>query len=244
MMMLKTNNIEKRNTTQYLNFAYFGLAFLQLIVEFTVYSNVAIFIRIALPLLLMALYHINSKYKNSLFYITLVLLLISNILFYYVGTVLFFYGILTFILLRIVALALVFKLTKHKNYLHIVVASFPFLLIFFYLISATNEISDYEFNVLIFQSILISLLGGISISNYFKNDNRQNSWLLISTLLFIGLRFIVFIERYFVSNLSETDIYRPIAIILNVFAFYTFYKYAIAAESEDNKMDNANNHDS
>ena len=141
MMMLNANNIEKRNTTQYLNFAYFGLAFLQLIIEFTVYSNVAIFIRIALPLLLMALYHINSKDKNSLFYITVVLLLISNILFYYDGTVLFFYGILTFILLRIVALALVFKLTKHKNYLHIVVASFPFLLIFFYLISATNEIS-------------------------------------------------------------------------------------------------------
>ena len=243
-MMLKTSNIEKFNSAQYLNFAYFGLAFLQLIIEFTVYSNVAIFIRIALPLLLMALYHINSKDKNSLFYITLVLLLISNVLFYYVGTVLFFYGILTFILLRIVALALVFKLTKHKNYLHIVVASFPFLLIFFYLISATNEIAEYEFNVLIFQSILISLLGGISISNYFKNDNRQNSWLLISTLLFIGLRFIVFIERYFVSNLSETDIYRPIAIILNVFAFYTFYKYVIAAESEDNKIDNANNHDS
>ena len=244
MMMLNANNIEKPNTTQYLNFAYFGLAFLQIIAEFTVYSNVAIFIRIALPLLLIALYYINSKEKNNMFYIIAALLLISNVLFFYVGTVLFFYGILTFILLRIVALALVFKLTKQKNYLHIVVASFPFLLIFFYLISATNEIADYEFNLLILQSILISLLGGISISNYFKNDNRQNSWLLISTLLFIGLRFIVFIERYFVSNLSQTDIYRPIAIVLNVFAFYTFYKYVIAAESEDFKNDNANKHES
>jgi len=244
MMMLKTNNIEKLKSTQYLNFAYFGLAFLQIIIEFTTFSNLTLFIRVLLPLLLLALYHIDSKEKNSLFYVIIALLLISNILFYYVGTVLFFYGILTFILLRIVAIALVFKLTKHKNYLHIVVASFPFLLIFFYLISATNEIAEYEFNILILQSILISLLGGISISNYFKNDNRQNSWLLISTLLFIGLRFIVFIERYFVSNLSQTDIYRPIAIILNVFAFYTLYKFVIAAESEDNKIDNANNHDS
>lgn len=244
MMMLITHNIEKLKSTQYLNFAYFGLASLQLIVEFTVYNSLTIFIRIALPLLLMALYHFNSKEKNIMFYIITALLLISNVLFFYVGTVLFFYGILTFILLRIVALALVLKLTKHKNFLHIVVASFPFLLIFFYLISATNEIPEYEFNLLILQSILISLLGGISISNYLKNDNRQNSWLLISTLLFIGLRFIVFIERYFVSNLSETDIYRPIAIILNVFAFYTFYKYVIAAESEDVKIDNTNNHES
>ena len=244
MIMLKTNNIEKLKSTQYLNVAYFGLAFLQIIVEFTVYSNVAIFIRVALPFLLMALYHISSKDKNVLFYITIVLLLISNVLFYFVGTVLFFYGILSFILMRMVALVLIFKLTKHKNYLYIVVASFPFLLIFFYLISAKNEIADYEFNMLIFQSILISLLGGISISNYFISDNRQNSWLLISTLLFIGLRFIVFIERYFVSNLSETDVYRPIAIILNVFAFYTFYKYIIAAESEDYKNDITNNHQS
>ncbi|WP_309641602.1 hypothetical protein [Flavobacterium sp.] len=233
-MIFETKTTAKNKVLYSINVAYFALAFIQIVAELLDYNNTALSIRIILPLLLLALYHINSIIKNILFYIVMGLLLISNILFFYINMKLFFYGIIAFILLRIITLVIVFKLTEDKNYLHIVVASFPFLVIFFYLISATNEISEYEFNLLILQSVLISLLGGISIVNYFKNDNRQNSWLLISTLLFVGLRFIVFIERYFSSNLTLA-IYRPIEIILSVFAFYTFYKYVIAAESKENK---------
>ena len=233
-MIFGTKTTAKEKMLFSINIAYFALAFIQIIAELLDLNSTALLIRIVLPILLTALYHINSIKKDKLFYITMVLLLISNVLFFYIDRTQFLYGIIVFILLRIVTLIMIFKLTKNKNYLHIVVASFPFLVIFFYLISATNEISEHEFNLLIFQSVLIALLGGISVVNYFKNDSRQNSWLLISTLLFVGLRFIVFIERYFISNLSLT-IYRPIEIILSVFAFYTFYKYLIAAESNEHK---------
>ena len=233
-MESESNTNTKNLISSSVNIAYFALAFFQTIAELFDFINAALTLRIIIPLLLTALYYIHSVKQNALFYIAMVLLLISNVFFFRDHAALFFYGIVAFILLRIVTLVHILKLSEHKNYLHIIVASFPFLVIFFYLISATNEISEYEFNLLIVQSILIAMLGGISVVNYLKDDNRQNSWLLISTLLFVGLRFIIYIERYFISNLSLT-IYIPIEIVLNVFAFYTYYKYVTAAESNERK---------
>ncbi len=233
-MKIESNINTKHLISSSINIAYFVLAFAQIIAELFDFVNAARTLRIIIPLLLTVLYYIHSVKQNLFFYIVMALLLISNMFFYQTHASFFFYGLITFILLRIVTLVHIFRLSHHKNYLHIIVASFPFLLIFFYLISATNEISEYEFNLLIVQSILIASLGGVSVVNYLKDDNRENSWLLISTLLFVGLRFIIYIERYFISNLSLT-IYIPIEIILNVFAFYTFYKYVIAAESNEHQ---------
>ncbi len=216
-----------------LNIAYFVIVCFEIIAELFDFNIASILFRIVLPILLGILYFLNTQKNNSLFYILLGFIMLSNVLFLYRNSPLFFYGIITFIFSRIIALLLIFKLSKEKNYLHIIGVSFPFLVIFFYLISVTNDISNVELNVLILQSSLISVLAGISITNYFKNENRQNSWLLISTLLFIGLRFIVFIERYIISDLT-LSVNRPIEVILSAFAFFTFYKYIIAAEINEN----------
>jgi hypothetical protein len=45
----------------------------------------------------------------------------------------------------------------------------------------------------------------------------------------IGLRFIVFIEKYYLSEDLFT-VFRPISVLLNAFAFFTFYKFVIASE--------------
>lgn len=229
--MSETKSWTKAQTSSLLNIAYFGLAFFQTIAELFEFTTAAFVLRILLPLLLLGLYLNHEIKKEILFYAIIGLLLMSNILFFYPEKIFFIWWIVVFILLRIATLALIFKQTANKNYLQIIVASFPFLVIFFYLISATTEIPEYEFNLLIVITILISLLGGISTVNYFKSDNRKNSWLLISTLLFVGYYFIMLIEHYFTSNL-DLMIYRPIEIILNIFAFYTFYKYVTAAEIE------------
>ena len=215
-----------------LNISYFAVAGMEFLAEIFAIMPFSIITRLCLPIVLGLLYFSLSKKQNRFFYLLLVLLVLSNVLFFYRNSPLFFYGIVAFILLRIVSLVIILKETKDNNYLHIIVASFPFLVIFFYLISITNEITDVEFNTLIIQSILISTLAGISVTNYFKNENRQHSWLLISTLLFIGLRFIVFIERFVISDLTLI-FNRPIAVILNTFAFYTFFKFVIEAEQNE-----------
>lgn len=218
--------------TRYLAIAYFVLAFVEIIVELLEYKPLLFLLRLSIPIVLMLLYGFKSAKPNPYFLGIILLQLICNVLVLYTHSEAFIYTILGFILMRLLSIVLVLRLTKQKNYLYFTVATFPFLVIFFYLISITSEIPEYEFNILIFQSMLISLLGGISIVNYFKNDNVQNSWLLISTLLYMGLRFLVFIERYFLPG-QELSIYRPIEVLLTTFALYAFYKYVVIAESSN-----------
>ena len=213
---------------------YFFIAAIEIVAELFHYPALTLFTRVATPVILSTLYFITSEKQQYLFYGIMVTLLLSTLFFYYENSPLFFMAILSFILQRVFSLLLIFKLLSHKNYLYILITTFPFLLVFFYLASVTNDIPNSEFNILILQSILISVLGGVSITSYLQSDSRHNSWLLISTLLFIGLRFIVFIERYFLSDIT-IGIYRPIGVILNVFAFFAFYKFVIAAETTESE---------
>ncbi|WP_295333086.1 hypothetical protein [Flavobacterium sp.] len=98
----------------------------------------------------------------------------------------------------------------------------------------TAEIPERSFLLLLLQNILISILSGLALSSYVMNDNKQNSVLLISVLLFVMLQFIVFIEKYLLVN-EYTSILRPLAMTFNVLAFFSLYKYVILAEkSNDN----------
>ena len=130
-----------------LNTSYFVLAGLELLAEIFAIDGVSIISRLCLPVILGLLYFSLSTKQNQFFYLLLLLSLFSNILFFYRNSPLFFYGVVAFILLRIVSLVIIFKITKDNNYLQIIVASFPFLVIFFYLISVTNDITDVEFNI-------------------------------------------------------------------------------------------------
>jgi hypothetical protein len=86
---------------------------------------------------------------------------------------------------------------------------------------------------LILQNILISVFAGISLSEYVMNDNKQNSILLISAMLFVMLQFAIFIEKYYLNN-EYSYVLRPLSMALNGLAFYSFYKYVIEAEKSNN----------
>lgn len=216
-----------------LNIFYFVIVGVQVLTELFNISQLSLGCRFFGPLTLGLLYNSATKRNNFFFYLLLALHLGSNILFYFKDSFLFLLGVYSFMCLRVIALYIIFVQTNKNSALQIFATSFPFLVIFFYLISVTNDISNDEFNILVAQSILISVLAGISVSNYLKVENRSHSWLLISTLLFIGLHFIVFIERFVAESLAFSY-NKPIDIILSSIAFFAFYKYMIAIESEEN----------
>ena len=144
-----------------------------------------------------------------------------------------FYGVLVFTLHRIISIYLIFSLQKVRDYIPVIIATSPFLLIFFYLFSETSEIPQNSFYIIIVQNILISLFAGIALSSYVMNDNKQNSILLISALLFVMLQFVIFVEKYFLTNEFE-ELFRPMAMTLNALAFFSFYKYVVTAEESNN----------
>ncbi|HOD09677.1 MAG TPA: hypothetical protein PKH91_02950, partial [Flavobacterium sp.] len=139
----------------------------------------------------------------------------------------------TFLSLSTIIIYLIFKLNKIKDIVPIIIATAPFLIVFFYLFFETPYIPDDSFVLLILQNLLISLFAGISLSSYVMNDNKQNSILLISALLFVMLQFVIFIEKYYLKN-EYQEVLRPLAMTLNALAFFSFYKYVIEAEKLNN----------
>mgnify|MGYP006197084995 FL=1 len=89
---------------------------------------------------------------------------------------------------------------------------------------------------MIIQNILISIIGGIAVSNYVMNDIKKSPLLLIFGLVSVTQYFIVFIEKYYLSSLAPT-VFRPLAMTLNIAVYYIFYKYVIDVENSNLALD-------
>lgn len=219
------------NLAKIIGASYFVVAMIEIIAELFYYTPLIVIVKPLMPVLLMVLYWITSDRRQMLFFLAMFFSAVTNILFIPEDPNMLFFGIFTFMIHRILILIFIFKLVKIKDYIPIAIATIPFLLVFFYLL-ASSEVPDDSFVLMVIQNILISVFGGIALSNYIMNDNRKNSWLLICGLLFVALQFIIFIEKYYLSELSPS-IFRPIAMGLNAFAFYTFYEFVMAIEKSD-----------
>ena len=212
--------------------SYFTAAVIEIMAELFQYTPIIIIFKPLMPALLMLLYFVTSAQRNMLFFLAMFFSILTNILFIPNTDQMLFYGIIAFMVHRILAIVLVITLIKPKDYVPMAIGMIPFLLIFFYLLAITTDIPRNSFGLLVVQNILISIFGGIALANYMMHDNRRNSWLLICSLLFVALQFIVFLEKYYLNDLSPL-IFRPIAMGLNAFAFYTFYEFVMAIEKSD-----------
>ncbi|WP_143056070.1 hypothetical protein [Flavobacterium sinopsychrotolerans] len=97
------------------------------------------------------------------------------------------------------------------------------------MLSISDEIPVGSYYPLMMQNILVSILAGVILSNYFMNESNNTPWLSIFGLLSTALYFTVFIEKCFLSNLPPTY-FRPLGMILYVTSYYAFYKFVIDAE--------------
>ena len=223
----------KKNIIYTLTICYFVIAFFEVVAEYIVEKPIICALKPLMPLILIVIYCIDSERRNLLFIFALLLSSLTNILFIPNTPTCLFYGVLVFTLHRIISIYLIFSLQKVIDYIPVIIATSPFLLIFFYLFSETVEIPQNSFCIIIAQNILISLFAGIALSSYVMNDNKQNSILLISALLFVMLQFVIFVEKYFLTNEFE-ELFRPMAMTLNALAFFSFYKYVVTAEESNN----------
>ena len=227
---------KKENIIKSLTVGYFVIAFFEVIAEYFVNRPIICALKPVIPLVLIVIYYIESDKKNMLFIVALLLSLITNILFIPNTPSYLFYGVLVFTIHRIIVIYLIFHFQKVNDFIPLIIATTPFLLIFFYLFLETPEIPQNSIYIIIFQNLLISLFAGIALSSYFMNDNKQNSILLISALLFVMLQFVVFVEKYFLVNEFE-EMFSPLAMTFNALAFFSFYKYVITAEkSNSNRL--------
>jgi len=212
---------------------YFAVAAVEVTAELFSYKPVLFIFKPLISVLLMLLYWNSSKQRNLLFFLVIFFSLITNVFFIPNTEKALFIALIVFLVHRILTIFYLIKLTNTKDYIPLLIATIPFLFFFFYLLSVSGEMEESRYIVLMIQNILVSVLGGITISDYMMNYNRKNPWLLIFGILSVTLYFIVFIEKYYLSDLSPA-IFRPLAMILNTAVYYTFYKFVIETERLNN----------
>ncbi|WP_300569221.1 lysoplasmalogenase family protein [Flavobacterium sp.] len=208
---------------------YFVAALAEVIAEFFNYKAFIYFLKPFLIPILTIIYWKSSGKPNVLFIIAMFFALMANVFFIASGFDSIVIGAVFFMLYRIIVLYLVLKILRVANYFPVFLASIPFICIFLYLSCLTfNELGNALF-IYIVQVIFMSFLGGLSLSSYIMNDSKRNYWLLLSSVLFALIQFILVLKVYYIS----ISIFQPFAMTLYVFAQYALYKFMISSENLD-----------
>lgn len=225
----------KHNIVKFLIIIYFVNALIEVIAEFYSTNTVIFLAKPLIPFLLMVVYWFSSSNKSRIFILILFFSLVTNLLFIPKSPQALYYGVIAFTFHRILLIYYIFALSKIKNLWLFIFTTIPLLLIFFYLFFSSSNVPQNSYALLIVHNVMGAVMGGIGISNYVINDNKQNSLLMIAVLLFLGLQMVIYVERYYLYNISLEYI-RPLAMLLNVLAFFAFYKYVLAVESDDDRF--------
>jgi len=202
------------------------VALTEVIAEYFKFMPLIYIFKPLISVVLMLLYWYSSSKKDILFFLTITTSLITNVLFIPNDLKLIFIGLIVFGIHRLINIFYILKVMKTKDFIPVILASVPFLIIFFYIFFDTDLLSKEVYYIMIIHNSLISLLGGIALSHYIMNDSSRSSWLLICVLSFVTLHFIIFIEKFYI----QLQIFRPIAMSLNAFAYYAFYRFILIIE--------------
>lgn len=205
------------------------VALIEVIAEYFRFLPVIYIFKPLISVVLMTLYWYSSPIKDILFFLTIVTSLITNVLFIPNDFKFIFIGLIVFVFHRLINIFYIIKVMKTKDFIPVILVSVPFLFIFFYIFFDTDLLSNEVYYIMIIHNSLISLLGGIALSHYIMNDSSRSSWLLICVLSFVTLHFIIFIEKFY----FQLQIFRPIAMSLNAFAYFAFYKFILIIEKSN-----------
>ena len=208
---------------------YFAIAAVEITTEMFSYKPLLFVFKPLIPTLLIALYWYSSTRRNPLFFVAVTLSLITDVFFISKMESVLFFGLLVLFIHQLVMIYYISKLIKLKDYIPLLIAMVPFLFVFFYLLSISGETVTRIYYIVIIQNILISILAGITLSQYMMFYEKKDMWLFIFGLLSVTQYFIVFIEKYYLSG-SSPVVFRPMAMILNTGVYYTFYKFVIETE--------------
>lgn len=207
----------------------FSFSIIEVLAELFSFKVILFAFRPLVALMIIYLYWVTSKERNVLFFITLFFLFLTSIFILSESILFLNLGLMGIFTHRILLIVYIVKLNKIKDFVPILIAIIPFVFIFSYLLSISDEIPKGSYYPLVVQNILVSILASVILSNYFMNDSNNSPWLAIFGLLSTALYFIVFIEKCFLSNLPPTY-FRPLGMILYVSSYYSFYRFVIDIE--------------
>jgi hypothetical protein len=234
--MMQTDYLENLRNNKVANMlllAFFTVSIIEVIAE---YFEDKLLIWMTKPLILplLILYYLKRSRKISVFFVVaLAFSWIANLLFIQNTIQFIFYGVLFFLIYRILVIYIIVNKVKMPNSFPLILGSIPF--IFLYIIVTLYTYSTLGDNVYLFllQGIFTIFLGGFSLGNYIMASNRQNSLLLISTMFMAFNQFIFLLKYYY----NEVNRLQATAMVLFILGQFLLTRYMFHTEKSKHKYD-------
>jgi len=207
---------------------YFTIGFFETIAE--LYNDILL-MYVLKPLLIPILalvYWIKSKEKNTYYFMALFFIFLANIFFISKDFNSIIIASVFFIAHRGLIIYIVINKVKIKSFLPVFLGTIPFVAVFFYLTFLTMNELGKGLPIYIIQVLFLSFLGGFALSNYMIEDSKRNYWLLVNTVLFAIIQFVLVLKLYYLS----ITIFQPLSMVFYVIAQYAFYKFMILTEKK------------
>lgn len=227
------NTFKKSKATSMLLVAFFIVSFIEIVAE---YAQNKFLIWLSKPLILplLMLYYLKcSKRTNHFYLMALVSGWVANLLFIQSDFAYIFYGVLFFLVYRILIIYIIANKVKMPNSIPLLLGSMPF--VFLYAIVTLYTYSTLGSSVYLFliQGVFTIFLGGFSLGNYIMISNNPNRMLLVSTMFMTLNQFIFLLKFYY----NEVNVLQAIAMILFVFGQFLLTKYMFHIEKSKQKYE-------
>lgn len=207
---------------------YFFIGFVEIIAEL---FQDNFFITVSKPLImpiLIAIYWLSSKSRNTIFLLGLVAVWIANIFLISESTVCFLTGTLFFLIYRILIIYLVLKSIKFPGYIPMIIGALPFFFIYLFVANLSYDELGYRFYLFVIQGLFMIFFGSLCLGNYIIKSNTSNTYLLISTMLFTVIQFVLVIKMFY----TDYNFFRPLAMLLYVIGQYLLYLFVVIEEKK------------
>lgn len=210
---------------------FFSVTLVLIFAEYNQWEVVLyVFKPMLIPLLLWQ-YIITAKQKCYWYVIALGFAFLSNLFLLSNASECVLLGIISFLFYRIATIITVVKVGSPVLLLPLILATLPFIFVFTYLIYIIIPPDNPNFYPSIINDLIISIFSGLGLSQYVMHDNKQNSWLIISTLLFTFLVVVFMIQHFYLSNV----VFQPVSALVFSLAHYAFYMFMKETESDENQ---------
>lgn len=196
--------------------------------DFQPYKTILGFSRIPI---LMLLYLYSSKVRNYVYFLALFFYQVASFLFNHTSEMSLILAVSASVIFRFLMVVLVYKAIEDKKWKTTLLTCLPFLFVYLYLINLVEEALGSSYYLWILNGFLTALLGGLAVTNYFNKSDRKSFWLLISALLFVVQIGMFFINKFYLKQ----QVFLQIIIICYGISHYTFYKFMIINEENENQ---------
>ena len=205
-------------------FVFLTVSFLDIV---GILFNIPVLIQIFKPLILLSLitlYALSVSKINKMYVLALICSFLGDVFLMFEGELYFIIGLISFLLAHLLFINIVIKEIKKNTIKNIIIAAFPFVIVFSLLIfTLKNSLGEMLFPVIIY-GLAIATFGTVSLINFREKKSMKSIFMLFGAIIFMLSDSVLAINKFYV----QVHVFEIIVMITYILAQYFIYRAMIS----------------